>query len=110
LHIGYLSKASSTRRHTSAAAPRFSRPCLSCTLASFEADRTKARDDAAPADAARLPKSPGVSKVPKSSSSEAGVFGGVRNLGESTLRDPSGKVFEVRDLVDEAGDDVRSGE
>jgi hypothetical protein len=31
-------------------------------------------------------------------------------LGESTLRDPSGKVFEVRDLVEEAGDDVRSGE
>jgi len=77
----------------------------------LEADRTKARDDAAPADAARLPKSPpGVSNVPKSSSSEAGVFGGVKNLGESTLRDPSGKVFEVRDRVDEAGDDVRSGE
>ena len=111
LGIGYLSKASSTKRHTSAAAPRFSLPCRSCTLASFDADRTRARDDAAPADAARLPKSPpGVSNVPKSSSSLAGVLGGVRNLGESTLLDPSGKVLDARVPVLEAGDDVRSGE
>ena len=72
---------------------------------------TKEALTAAPADAARLPKSPpGVSNVPKSSSSLAGVLGGVRNFGESTLLDPSGKVFEARVPVDEAGDDVRSGE
>jgi len=37
-------------------------------------------------------------------------LGGVRNLGESTLLDPSGKVFEARVPVLDAGDDVRSGE